>query len=284
MKSMEFYKGRFADTIEEGFSEPKGVKNLSELFNELGQKGKCQKIKTLVQIINELAPQMVTDKILEMFPKEDPSKLPFNPEKLEFKDRVGKGGEHDVYLLESTKLNLPSYVLKMNHLIFGKVDEIQKQAVAFKKEYEEIKARYSAIPEMVPDELTLVTQRLKGDKPAIATIQKFYGTDIKDPVRDFKNDELIELLNNEPELFDDFKQFLEITEKDYEEKGVALDLLGNKNLSVVQTENGPKLMILDPHATITKSDDLRTKEHEMYMEKLKDIYNKALLEQKQNAA
>lgn len=272
MKPLEFYKEKMTDAMQEGLSHEKGSKNWTELLNGLNQEGKYQKMISLVRIIKELAPGMVSDKLLNMLPKEDPSLLPFNPDKLEFKGKVDKGGEHKIFLLESTNKEDPSYVLKMNYLCLGGLERIQKKAVEFKKEYEEIEERYSEIPGIVPEELTIITHNLRTGKPIMATIQKFYGGKIRDLVNDFNRAELVELFKHEPKLLDEFRRFYQITEKEYDEKGVAIDLLGDKNLSVIETEDGLKLIILDPHSSVPKIEgNDRTKRHEAYMRELKDI-------------
>lgn len=272
MKSLEFYKEKATDAMQEGLSHEKGSKNWEELLGGLKQEGKCQKVISLMRIIKELAPDMISEKIFNMLPKEDSSLLPFNPDKLEFKGKIGKGGEHYVFLLESTNSSDPSYVLKMNYQYLGGLEKVQKNAVEFKKEYEEIREKYSALPGIVPEELTFITSNLKTGKPIMATIQKFYGGKIRDLLNDFNKEELVELLKKEPRLLDEFRQFCQITEKEYREKGVAVDLLGDKNLSIIEAEDGLRLIILDPHSSVSKvKKDDRTERQESYMRKLKNI-------------
>lgn len=274
MRPLEYYKDRTEEAVREGLAHDKGSKNWSELFSELNKKGKYQKVMSLMRIMKELAPEMVSDKILKILPRDDPSRLPFNPDKLEFKGRVGKGGEHKVYLLEATNSSEPSYVLKLNFQNLGSLDQVKEKAAEFKKEYEEIKQRYAAIPGIVPDELTIITSDLRSGKPIMATIQKFYGGKIRDLFHDFSQEELIELFEREPKLCDEFKQFQQITEKEYNDKGKTIDFPGDKNLSIIDTETGLKLVILDPHSMVSKeSESERVAEQATRMHELRNIFD-----------
>ncbi len=260
--------------MREGLAHNKGSKNWPELLGELTKKGKYQKVMSLVRIMKELAPEMISDEILKMLPEDDPSRLPFNPDKLEFKGRVGKGGEHKVYLLESTDKSAPSYALKLNFQNLGSLDQILKKAAEFKKEHEEIKQRYAAVPGIVPEELTIISSDLRTGKPVMATIQKFYGGRIRDLFHDFSREELLKLFEREPKLCDDFKQFQQITETEYDDKGVTIDFPGDKNLSIIETEAGPKLIILDPHSMVSKdSEGSRVEAQVRCMHELKTIFD-----------
>ena len=273
MRPLEYYVDKTEEAVREGMARGKESQNWPELLGELTKKGKYQKVMSLVRIMKELAPEMISDKILKMLPQDDPSRLPFNPDKLEFKGRIGKGGEHKVYLLESTDKSAPSYALKLNFQNLGSLDQIKKKAAEFKKEHEEIKQRYEAIPGIVPKELTIISSDLRRGKPIMATIQKFYGGKIRDLFHDFSREELLELFEREPKLCDEFKQFQKITEKEYNDKGVTIDFPGDKNLSIIETEAGPKLIILDPHNMVSKdSEGERVEAQEKCMRELRNIY------------
>lgn len=278
MKSLEYYKERFSEATEEGLRHEKGSIDWAEFIRSFSQKGKYNKVTSLIRLIKELAPGMVSENLLKIIPKDDPTNLPFNPDKLEFRGKIGKGGEHKVFLLEAKDSSQSSYVLKINHQVLGGLDQVKKKAARFKQEYEEIKDRYKDLPGIIPEELTIITPNLKTGKPAMATIQKFYGNQIRDLLKDFNQEELISLMGQEPKLYSEFKKFYEITEKQYCQNGVAVDLLGDKNLSIVKTDDGFKLIILDPHSSVYKaSGDKRIKEQEIYMQGLKNILDRVSL-------
>lgn len=271
MKPIEFYREKATDAIQEGLSHEKGSKKWKELLDGLKQEGKYQKMISLVRIIKELAPDMISSKLSDMLPKDDPSLLPFNPDKLEFKGKVDQGGEHYIFLLESTNGNDPSYVLKMNYQYLGGLEKVRKSAVEFRRDYEKIKEIYSTMPGIVPEELTIITSNLKTGKPIMATIQKFYGSKIRGLLNDFGRKELVELFEREPKLLDEFRQFCQITEKEYDKKENAVDLLGVKNLAIVETRDGSKLIILDPHSSASKAEGDKRKEKQEALHKLKNI-------------
>lgn len=274
MKSFEFYQERMGDSLKEGLSHEKGSESVAKLLEGLSKEGKYQKMTSLIRIIGEFTPSILSDKILEFLNKQDLSQLPFDPDKLNFKDEIGKGGEHKVFLLESTSADSPSYVLKINCQNHGSLEKIQKKAVDFKNEYEEISQKYKSIPGIVPSELTTIIANPRNGKPIMATVQKYFGQEIKDLINDFNKEELIDLLINDPELLEDFHKFYEIMKNEYTKKGITIDLLGDKNLSIVSFDSKRSLLILDPHSSISKAkdDQERIKRQENRVNELKEIF------------
>jgi len=279
MQSPEFYKERTENSIREGFFHKKGEKEWPDLLRGLGEKGKYEKMVSAFRIVKEIAPEMLTDRILKFIQKKEYSgQLPFNPNDFEFKGEIDKGGEHKVYLLESLKGEIPSYVLKVNHLKTGDAEQIKEEAIGFKKEYERVKKLYASIPGIVPEEATMVATDPQTGEPRIATIQRFNGHEIRDFLEDFDHDELISLLVDNSALFDEARKFFEITEKEYETQGFVIDLIGKKNLSIVKNREGEyRLLILDPHNSVRKDNDneIRHEEQEMKILRLKRILEKA---------
>jgi hypothetical protein len=272
MKSLEFYRERVEDALREGLNDHQDKKDWQELLSGLKQPAKYPKVVALLGIIKRLAPDMVTKKVLAILPQDDPSRLPFNPKKLEFKGNLGRGGEHKVYMLESTDSRIPSYALKLNSQSRGDLGEIQKRASVFRKEYLDIKQRYAAIPGIVPDEHTLITHDLRKGRPIMATVQKFYGGRIRDFFNDISREELMELLRNNPGFREDFIKFQQIAEKEYHDNATSIDFPGDKNFSVIDAADGPKLVILDPHNSVLEtSEPDRVTKQAKYMVELRNI-------------
>lgn len=265
MKSPEQYLSIFKKSMEDGLMHKKGSKKWPELLRGLGAEANDKKMAAVFSIIKELAPEALVKKLLN----EDPSRLPFNPDQLEFKGRIDKGWEHMIYLLESKDEKIPSYVLKINLLNTGSAEELAEKAVEFKNEYKRLKDLYAAISGLVPEEFTMIAASPRGGQPSIATIQKFIGYEIKDLIEDYEIKELSVLFKNEPGLLADYQKFMEITEKEFNSSGRVIDLIGDKNLAIVKIGGEHKLIILDPHNSVSDNGkDDRIERQKEKMDKL----------------
>lgn len=278
MKSFEFYKQRATDSMKDGLSHEQGSDRFIDLLKQLRLPDKYDKMTAVVKIFNELIPKYLSDEILNQVIKYDRrvGKLPFSLKKFNYGERKGEGGEHKVYFLESKNESSPSYVVKINHRIKGNPEELANKANEFKDEYESMKVLYASMPKLIPDELTMITRNPKNNKPAIATIQKLFGK-VKDPVNKLNDNDLMMLFDSNPELQRDFKMFYEITQNEFARNGRALDLIGENNLAIIEGEEGVKLIILDPHNSVLKEDDLdrREKMQAKRMNRLRQIYELA---------
>lgn len=70
---------------------------------------------------------------------------------------------------------------------------------------------------------------------------------MRDIFRDFAKDELVDLLNDNKKLRGEFNKFIGETLKHSERENETLDLIGPKNLSIVEENGRYKLLVLDPH-------------------------------------
>jgi len=272
-----YYKEKFQDAIGEGIGQ-KDEKSWQELFGNFGEIGKYRKTVAIISMIAKIAPGFVSRKTLEMIPTEDPNTLPFNLEELDFSGKIGSGGEHKVFLLKSKDEKNPSYVLKINFQNHGHLDNIIEKAGEFKKEFEELRDIYSDIPGLIPDEMTIVISHPKNKKPAMATVQKFLGKNLRDVITGFKEEELLSILRENPKLRGDLVQFYEITMRRYKSNESVADLLGENNLSVVENKDGYSLVFLDPHSSIKKDEPIHGRHERLkeYLEKIGSVCEKSV--------
>jgi hypothetical protein len=178
------------------------------------------------------------------------AELPFDPDKFKFQGLRGKGGQSKVYLLESLEKELPSYVLKIFRdtyikKYFKNTDEVGR---LFKEELEQVREWYSKdLRDIFLQEFLIKLKSPADKKESLAILQPYQTGEIKDIFTGITKDELIKLLDTDPVLKNKFIKFVKqsiIHEKATEE---VLDFLGDKNLSLVSTENENQLVILDPH-------------------------------------
>ncbi|NTW22893.1 hypothetical protein HGA34_05150 [Candidatus Falkowbacteria bacterium] len=244
MQSFEHYQKQFSRATETAFVDEqvknrKMTEHLSTIFG--AEESKFDRTVAMLSIMRTLVPvNLKYDYKTEH--------LPINPERYEFKEgTIGRGGENDVYLLESKVDGAPSMVLKMNHMDGGNVDQLVARAVEIKKEYEQVKERFKELPDLVPEEFSLIMESPRNGKPAIATIQQYYGTEIRDIFKLMMRENLPKLLEKNPRLKAEMVNFIRITEAMAAETGNMVDLLGNRNLSIVKAGDEERLLLLDPH-------------------------------------
>lgn len=276
------YKDLFVQAIKEGAEEHEpGEKKIREYRDEIfdGQKkGRYKKIKAAMQTLLEYAPEMVSEKIKDFLKDEDYSKLPFDLDHYDFQERIGKGGISKVHLLQAKNENEPSYVVKVDYHKRGSVDELQKKAQEQHEEYEEISGIYREIEDFVPREQTIITTDKKNDTPVIATIQEYFGKNIRDIFTEIKKENLLALLKDNHQFRREFIEFSDITLDLASEKNKIIDFLGNKNLCVIEAKGIPHLKFIDPHTiSSTESDDKeRIERLQESLEYIKDLRDAAV--------
>lgn len=233
--------------MDEKMEKRKASEHLEILFGE--GRSKFDRAIAMMSLLRKILPADVTKF------KYKTENLPFNPNRYELRKPIGWGGESDVYLLESKEEGEPSWALKINHQE-GDPDELSAKAQEIRQKYETVRELYKGIEGLVPQEWTIILEGVKNGKPAIATIQKYYGKEIRDVFKDVKEEELARILSKNPNLKQSLNQFLRIS-RELGKRGEMVDLLGDGNFSLVEEDGRGKLILLDPHLI---SDPFRTEE------------------------
>jgi len=260
MEKIKHYQKQFSRATERAFSD-RGMDEISAEVHlaTLFKKGESKFNRTvaLLGMLRKILPEGV----LKFNYKTDD--LPFDPERYEFNEgALGRGGENDVYRLEAKKNGEPSWALKINHQDRGDVKSLTARAKEISQEYEMVKDWYDEIEGLVPREWTMILAGPRDGQAAIATIQEYYGTRIRDVFKEVDADELTTLLGNQPQLKADFENFLRISREQVALTGNTIDLLGDKNLSLIKKDDEERLIILDPHLIsnpVRKEAEIKTK-------------------------
>lgn len=246
MKSFEHYKKQFDRATERAFMD-REIKELSspEHLKTIFWRGegKFSRLVAALALIARATPEKYAPKYHYRT-----ESLPFKPEEYEFKEEVlGRGGENDVYLLEARAADRPSWALKINHRDRGETDKILNKAKEIKTEYLMIRDWYRNMPELVPEEQMLILESPRDGRPVIATLQEYRGRSLRDIFKGMKQEELAGLLKADPRLKAELADFVAITREKLVVAGEMVDLLGPRNLSLVKTDEGERLLLLDPH-------------------------------------
>lgn len=254
IEKLRHYAKGFGRATEHAFMDEKMekmrvVEHLETLFGQ--KRSKFDRAIAMMSLLRKILPADVTKF------KYKTENLPFNPDRYELKKPIGRGGESDAYLLESKEEGEPSWALKINHQDRGDPDDLSARAWEIRQKYEIVRELYKGIEGLVPQEWTVILEGFKNGKPAIATIQKYYGKEIRDVFKDVKEEEMARILSQNPNLKQNFSQFLRISREQLEKRGEIVDLIGDGNLSLVKGDGREELILLDPHLI---SDPFRTEE------------------------
>ncbi len=277
MKELNFYKQQINRAIEEGVVEyQKGEKKTSELIKDIfGGETKYIKMLSAISLLSELMPDSIFEKVKKILDRKDFSKLPFDPKKYKFIEKISNGAVSSVHLLEAINDDEPSYVAKFDYINYGSLDKIREIAKQQNKEFKIIKDNYSDLPNLIPDEVTFITTDKKDGSPIIATLQKYLGKDIRDVFTEIEKEELVELLKSNARLRDEFVIFVDKTVELKNNNGEIIDFLGLKNLSIIIIDDEPHLMFIDPHNiySIDSKDTDRLSKLEKAVSYLEEIKN-----------
>lgn len=238
---------------------PGNTKSTEDFWQDLigSEPGNMKRAVALFSIIRSIVPDDVFNRLTGNSFVLQKDMLPIDPAQYLFEERkVGEGGECHVYRLTSQDSDKLSLVIKIDQTR-GATEQLLKLGTKLRNMYEEQKAWYAAIPDFVPDECQFIAQGPRGGERALFTIQEFFGdaSKIKDVFRDIPQDELLALLREDAQLAETFRLFASITIAQAEQHDRMIDTLGEKNVSLIDTKIGKRLILLDPHTTYHPSQE-----------------------------
>jgi hypothetical protein len=226
-------------------------KSTSELLSELTDRKSFKQERLMAAI-------KLTGKILPNFDKYI-AKLLINTDRFpidsSFNMPYFKGFENKIFIFESTNNDSqPTLkVLKVNKASIGMNDEqLALKANEIKSEYNEIKSWYSHLPGFVPEEQMIILHSHLFALPAVATINNFIPGEKKGIFEDYTAEELVNKLNTNPHLKEQFLAFGQTLIDVYYKTGKCIDLPGHHNVSIVSYNGGDNLVLYDPHIIYTK--------------------------------
>ena len=227
--------------------------NTTTLISELADNKSTprKRITSGLRLINKLTRGKM-GKVMAPFLKYSLDEVSVDPNQYNVPGRVGWGFTNHVFLLESKQAKNPSYVLKVGRKKIGNgtVDKLVERAQRLREEVNTITKEFSRRPEMVPQEFYFIGQSTTGENtPCIGSIQEFYGRSLRDL---FTTDprELKNLYLRFPEFASDINYLkLKLTEDSSQLVNSTrwIDLIGKGNISIVEREDGPHVVVLDAH-------------------------------------
>lgn len=175
------------------------------------------------------------------------SRLPVDGSRPQF---IDYGGEQDVFLIETDG---KKKVLKIDRQSLGlQGQDLLKRAKQKRDEYETILSCYSRVPHFIQEEEQLIVHSHLLSMPAVATVQPFIEGKIRDFFEDYRAAELKALLMDNAFIQRQFLLFAEALLERYGDQHECIDILGPKNLSVIEEDgHSPRLLLVDPHVIYT---------------------------------
>lgn len=163
---------------------------------------------------------------------------------------IDYGGEQDVFLIE---MDGKKKVLKIDWQSLGlQGQDLVERAKQKRDEYETILSCYSEVPHFIQEEEYLIVHSHLLSMPAVATVQPFIEGEIRDFFEDYGESEIRTLLKENCFIKSQFLLFAEALLERYGDREECIDILGPKNLSIVEEDGQPsRLMFIDPHVIYT---------------------------------
>lgn len=273
MKKLDTFKRKFIDAAEAGLIESAHEPQLDNkaLFQIMTDNSfsKGERLHFFFRLIREILPKSLSDN--EFYKKfiYDLDKLPFNPERYEFREKIGEGGGCNVYLLESVTSNQASIALKLDNGPFKDAHQAHEHARELNQNYLKAREIYRKIPDLIPNELNLLMANPKGSGPAVVTLQNFLGYNLRDffstPDSDIQS-----IIRDDENFARRASEFSKITLAHLNKTGEIIDLLGPNNLSIVDHNQKVNLILLDSHLfyKVDEVDEQRKAGIDKYTKKL----------------
>lgn len=244
------YKRGFNSAFADVFVNPERFPRFDEDLGDLLKPGKSRYewMVSALKVIDSIIPKTIRGNIRNEYGFATDN-IPFNANDYQVGKKLGSGGENSVFLLSSQKNNLPSYVLKINHLSHfeNNPNKLLKAGMEQKKEYEEIKDKFAEVEGLVPQENYLILHGIKNKKPALAMIQPFMGDNLRDLFNDFEKDELLNVIEKNPSFKKQLTSFVGVILSNGDLIDREIDILGSNNVIVINDNGEEKLIMLDPH-------------------------------------
>jgi hypothetical protein len=112
-------------------------------------------------------------------------------------------------------------------------------------DYETLARWYAAVPGLLPHTAHVVLHAPLRGAPAAARIQDFVTGSVRDLLCDLSRSELVDRMQRSPCLADYVRAFTQATRRAWEEEGRCLDLIGPKNVLLVEQIPAPELRVVD---------------------------------------
>lgn len=160
------------------------------------------------------------------------------------------GGECTVFLVEIAG---ERKVMKVDQHSLGlRGRKLIDRALQKREEYQRIRTWYQSVPGFILDEDYFIVHGHLLSLPAVATLQPFIEERIRDFFVDYEADELCAILQGNDFLRAQFLHFVTTLLGRYRNCGDCIDILGPKNLSIVEKRGQPpQMLLLDSHVVYT---------------------------------
>lgn len=138
------------------------------------------------------------------------------------------------------------YVVKISRKSLGKPAVTLLQ---FSREYQEsyskLVAWYNQKYPIVPSSHFFISQSTFLDTPCIVCVQDFVDGEQEDLLRDYDDEQIVQMMKRDRRLGDEFMEFIRGTLQAVESEGLCLDMLGRKNLMLLTRDKVKQLVIVD---------------------------------------
>jgi hypothetical protein len=216
------------------------------------------RVKALFALCRNVLPDTLVDTLTKDRYAYSTEQMPIDLEQYELEEKVlDVGGESRIYKLISRDANKPSLVIKIDLRTGSKnTEELLSRAREIRQDYAQKIEWYQRIPNFVPDEFHFIAAAPQGGKPALYTLQEFYGggNSLRDFFRSYSISEVLSVVQTDMQFREQLMEFIDITLL-HAEDNEMIDTLGKNNVILVEEEGAHRLVLLDTHSTIHPKTD-----------------------------
>ena len=157
-------------------------------------------------------------------------------------DLLGCGSGATVFLLTG---DCPVVLKVYRRTIGRRYAALLRLANEFRTKYETVASWYSEGPELVAQASFVVFHGPLLGMPAVACVQRYIDGERRDFFEGFSDRQLLDLMDQNNDLREQFVHFARVTLDRYEREGRCCDFLGNENLLLVGSDDCRRIRLID---------------------------------------
>ncbi|MFA6426977.1 MAG: hypothetical protein WCW16_00820 [Candidatus Magasanikbacteria bacterium] len=268
---------KLSSAVEESCERGPCPKGTGELWRRLNDEssGRYARLVSLIRAALVYAPEGLGREVVERyFKRQYVEHLPFDPNKYEFSERIGGGGEAKVYLLKN-KHKGPSWALK---LLFppqkgGSLVDVAKH---FQTNYEKLREIYASISEIIPESANFIINDPFSNEPRAAMIQRLVEGKLSN-FFSYTVEDLLRIASVNSEFNRQLRKFTCITLDYFEKTGYMVETMGDFNLCINKIGGEIKGIHILDMGDLRSSED-KSRRYRLMLKKRVDFLKKLVVQ------
>ena len=188
------------------------------------------------------------------------------------------GYEQTVFLSEIPFGGATRSVVKFHKDLTGQpLNRILEHGTVFRSVHEETKNLMGEFTDIVvPEHVIVSASHLAKNAATLVIIQPFIEGPIVDYFEDISTQERQQLILEYPFFGRQVQQFSKVSDELFEQKGLFMDILGSRNLAIVEKMGRPSLQLMESHLLRGRADMENKEIYEKFIDRLVSLRDDAV--------